>query len=359
MTEPEDAALHAAVERALSQSIRGLREVRRDELDYDAFLAHRAVRRVHGYADADDGRVPWSLIEKITEGPHLAVPYLTDNGEREYAAYASGLLDDLAPAVRAPLVYGSAVDDHGRIVLWLEEIEHEGGRPLGADALLAAARDLGGLSGRWLGEDLGATWLFRGWIERHSQPQNVVAGLATVRRRSPQVVERLGWRLEAAEQLILGQRRVREVLEALPQTLCHHDAVGANVFRAAGRTVLIDWESVGPGTVGADLASLLFSPRRGDARSAVVIEQFEAAVAAYTEAVAAEATTPVPAADIRRGVDAAIALRWKLIVDVADSMERGEASRRGSLPDESPEDALEDHLMLVDVLLAAAARVLD
>lgn len=62
--------------------------------------------------------------------------------------------------------------------------------------------------------------------------------------------------------------------------------------------------------------------------------------------------------EIRRGFDAAIALRWKLAVDVVASLERGEAPRRGSLPDEEPATAMEELLLLVDFLLATAGRVL-
>src|SRR3954454_11525824 len=289
MSDAAVVALREAVGRALSRDVLALDGVQHDALDYDAFLAHRAVSRIHGTALVDGELIPWSMIEKTTEGPHLAVPYLTDNGEREYQAYASGMLDDLAPAIRAPRVYGSAVEDDGRTVLWLEEIHHDGTRPLDPQSILAAACDLGGLAGRWLGRDLDAPWLFRGWIDRDAQPEAREAGLAALRRRNPDVVARLGDRLRSAERLVLEQGKVRAVLESVPQTLCHHDAVGANVFRSGSRTVLIDWESVGPGPVGADLASLLFSSvRRGDASMGVVAPILDDALAAYADGLRAE-----------------------------------------------------------------------
>lgn len=359
MSETAGPALLGAVGRALSRMPDTLDDVQHDALDYDAFLAHRAVRRVHGFALLQGERVPWAMIEKTTEGPHLAIPYLTDNGEREYQAYASGLLEDLAPGVRAPRVYGTAVEDDGRTVLWLEEIAHEGARPLDAETILEAARDLGGLAGHWVGRDLAEPWLFRGWITRHAQPESAERGLATVRRRHPAAVDRLGEdRLAATERLLLAQPAVRSVLEALPQTLCHHDAVGANVFRSNGRTVLIDWESVGPGPVGADLASLLFSSvRRGDASAFVVAPLLEEAFGAYLDGLHREARQ-IEEAQVRRGLDAAIALRWKLAVDVADGLERGDVPRRGSLPDEAPERAAEELLVLIDLLFASARRTL-
>lgn len=348
----------AAVGAALGGHVTELTNLRRTPLDYDAFLAHRTVTRVHGDAIVDGERVPWSLIEKHTDGPDLASPYLLDNGMRELKAYRSRLFDDMPPGIRAPRDYGTQLGPDGQIVLWLEEVHHKGSRPLDEDALLTVARHLGEMNGRWFGQEPVDSWLFTGWIDRHAQPEAVEQGLATLRRGHPNVVARLGNRVAATEQLILAQPRISDVLQSLPQTLCHHDAVGANVFRTDSATVLVDWESVGPGTVGADLASLLFSSvRRGDASARDMTSVLEDAVRSFTDGFRAEAPG-VKADDVRRGFDAAIALRWKLAVDVAAGLESGEAPRRGSLPDEAAESAVEELILLVDVLLASAARVL-
>ncbi|MGN6272670.1 MAG: phosphotransferase family protein [Protaetiibacter sp.] len=329
-------------------------EVQREGIDYDAFLAHRSVHRIRGTARSGGGQVEWSLVEKVTEGPASASPYLRANAERELAAYTSGMLASLAPGLRAPRLHGSRTDADGRITLWLEDIPMPA-RPLDADALLAAARDLGGLAGGWVARVPTAPWLFDGWIERHGQSGAIDAGLAVLRRRHPAVVARLGPRLGEIEALLLAQPRLRTLLEAAPQTLCHHDAVGANVFATTEGTVLIDWESVGGGAVGADLASLLFaSVRRGDANIAEVRAVWDDALAAYANA-CAEA---VSAQQVGRAFDAAIALRWKLAVDVAATLESGEPARRGSAPDEAPEQAMDELVALVDVLLDAARRAL-
>ncbi|WP_433875157.1 phosphotransferase family protein [Sinomonas atrocyanea] len=356
---PRGAILRLAVEAALGSEVEGLEDVRSEALDYDAFLAHRAVRRVRGHARVHGGRRPWFLIEKTTEGPGHADPYLLDNGAREFAAYPSGLLDDLAPRVRPPRLYGSHAGDDGKLVLWLEEVVHDGARPLDATSLLAAAQDLGAMAGGWHRRVPAEPWLFTGWIDRHSQPEAVPAGLATLSADSREVHALLGTRLAAGRALVAAQPRVRDILESLPQTLCHHDAVGANLFVSSGTTVLIDWESVGPGPVGADLASLLFSSvRRGDAMVSVVAAVLESAVSAYT-ASAREEDPSISRSDIRRGFDAAVALRWKLIADVAASIERGGPLRRGSLPDEPPADARTELVALTDLLLQAVDRVLD
>lgn len=352
-------ALRAAVSVAVGEPATALSEVRREPLEYDAFLSHRTVNRLRGQATVDGGSVPWSLVEKRTEGSALASPYLQDNARRELAAYTSGILDAIAPHLRAPRAWGTRLEPDGAITLWLEEIRHEGPRPLSAEAILVAARDLGGLSGRWFGRELREPWHLHGWIDRHGQSAAVADGRATLRRAHPSAVARLGRRLGLVERLILGQPRVREVLEALPQTLCHHDAVGANVFTTDANTVLIDWESVGPGAVGADLASLLFSSvRRGDASAEVVIPVVDDALLAYADGMRAEGAA-IDGAGVRQGFDAAIALRWKLAVDVVAGIGNGGDVRRGSLPDEASEVAMDQLVSLVDLLLASAARVLD
>ncbi len=151
---------------------------------------------------------------------------------------------------------------------------------------------------------------------------------------------------------------MRAVLEALPRTLCHHDATGANVFADDAGIVLIDWESVGPGPVGADLASLLSSSvRRGDASVADVTAVLDHAVVRYVSGLDATGSAAQPDV-VRRGLDAAIALRWKLAADLVAALDAGSAMRRGSLPDEPADRAQAELTALLDVLLAAAGRVL-
>lgn len=332
-------------------------DVRREPLEYDAFLAHRTVSRLRGISRVDGLEVPWSVIEKSTDLAR-ASHYLRDNAEREFQAYASGLLDELGPAVRAPRLVGSRASDGGELTLLLEEVVHDGPRPLDAPALLTAAHDLGTMAGRWCGRVPGEPWLFTGWVDRHSQPEAVATAQRTLSAPSAEAAAQLGDLVPAALRLIEAQPRLRTILESLPQTLCHHDAVGANVFSSSGQTVLIDWESIGPGPVGADLASLLFSSvRRGDARASVVTAIIDDAVAAYLAGVREQSPAVTPR-EVRIGFDAAVCLRWKLIADLATAIETGSPARRGSLPHESPERAHDELVRLSDLLLASARRAL-
>ncbi|MFT7767073.1 phosphotransferase family protein [Clavibacter tessellarius] len=359
MDDGRDAGRRDAVADLLGRPVSALEGVRREPLEYDAFLAYRTVTRIRGTAVVDGGaRLPWSLVEKRTEGPQLAVPYLVANGARELAAYRSGLLDRLPPGIRAPRAHGTRRDADGGVTLWLEEVRHAADRPLDPATLLDAAGALGLVAGRWLGRPPEDPWLFTGWIDRHAQPEAAASGARTLAAHGPRATALLGARIPAAARLLAGQDRVRSALEALPRTLCHHDATGANVFADGDGIVLIDWESVGPGPIGADLASLLFSSvRRGDAAVVDVSAVLDEAVARYGSGIRAAGGT-VPPGVVRRGLDAAIALRWKLAADLVAAIDPGSAMRRGSLPDEPADRAQAELTALLDLLLASAGRVL-
>ena len=225
-----------------------------------------------------------------------------------------------------------------------------------------AARHLGRLAGTWLGRVPAESWLFTGWIERHSQPEAVERDLARLPDlRQPNAVEsRVGFPVAEAIELIELQSAVASVLRLLPQTLCHHDAVGANVF-PRGRdgiveTVLIDWEMVGPGPVGADLASLLFaSARRGDVPVSIVHDSIAPGVAAYAEGMR-DAGRPSDPETIAHGFHAAVALRWSLARDVILAVDAGTPVFRGSAMSEPPEVALDELISLTRVLRDSAAN---
>ncbi len=63
-------------------------------------------------------------------------------------------------------------------------------------------------------------------------------------------------------------------------------------------------------------------------------------------------------ASVRLGVDAAITLRWKLLVDLAVALEQGTPIRRGSAPQEASDAATDELMLLSGILEAAADRVL-
>lgn len=360
MRQPTRPALEPTVERLVGRSIDRVGDVRRDPLEYDAFLAGRTLVRVRGVAESAGRPLPWTFIEKVTDSPSTVSAYLYDNGLRELRAYRSGLLDDLAPGLHAPALLASDDGPDGRLTLWIEDLAADGRPPITFDVLVRAARHLGRLAGRWAGRVPPHDWLFRGWIDRHRQPHAVEEGAMVVAaaRDDDAVDARIGRRLREALRMIEDQEAFATVLARLPATLCHHDAVAANVFarRRGGQdeTVLIDWESVGPGPIGADLASLLFSSaRRGDITARWLPELLPAALAAYHDGLS-EAGAPAPADEVALGLHASIALRWTLVRDIVTSMSNARPIFRGSAPHEQPEEAMDELLELVEHLLSSA-----
>ncbi|HEX2221442.1 MAG TPA: phosphotransferase [Candidatus Limnocylindria bacterium] len=356
------AELHDAVSRVLRRPVTRVRGVRREELDYDAFLAGRSVSRIRGTAVVDGAEASWSFIEKVTEAPRVASAYLYDNGAREFAAYRSGLLEDLAPGLVAPAALRTHRSAGGTLTVWIEDLTGGDRRPLTGAELLTAARHLGRMAGRWRGRVPDDPWLFRGWVERHSQPEAVASGLAMLDGEAArtEVESRLGRSLEDARLLITDQPAIAAAMASLPQTLCHHDAVAANVFARVRdglpETVLIDWESIGPGPAGADLASLLFSSaRRGDFGAEIVPALLPAALEAYADGIA-EMGNRIDPSELRLGVFAAIALRWTLVRDVVRVLLGASTARRGSAPAESPAQALDELIALTAVLFEAATH---
>ncbi len=356
--------LTSLVESAIRLPVENLVEVHREPLAYDAFLAGRSLTRVSGVAIVRAGRVPWSLIEKVTEPPGVASEYQYDNGMRELLAYRSGILAEQVPGFAAATAYATAELDDGTLVLRLEDLA---GADVAwsAETFMGAARHLGRFAGRWLGRVPEHAWLFREWIHRHSQPQALAEGTRIV-------LEHLGDAglgrpaVEDGARLLADQPRFRAALERLPQTLCHHDAVKANLFTrlrdGVPETVAIDWEMVGPGTVGADLASLLFSSvRRGDMASSWLPDLTPRALTAYGAGLA-DMGAPIDPETIRLGFSAAIALRWSLLRDVVVARTTpGAMVFRGSAMAESPETALDELIALTGYLLETAevARTFD
>lgn len=355
MTEP---LVPRAVAALLGAAPDQVTVVERALVAYDPFLAGRRVSRVRGTAVVGGERRDWSLVEKVTDPPGTASPYLRSLADRELAAYRSGGLADDVPGFRPARLHAFGVGGDGTTTLLLEDIG-PGERWTPATYVLAA-RHLGRFAGRWLGRVPRHPWLFPDWARHHSQLPALAEGTRLVQQHLADPPPELRDVTYADARLLLdGQRRFHHVLERLPQAVCHHDAVRSNLFGRSGtegaETVAIDWELVGPGAVGADLVSLLFaSVRRGDLDVEVLEEVVEAAVDSHVAGVH-DMGADVARDAVRTALRYATCLRWTLLRDVLVAAAEGDrAFNRGTAAHEPPAEARHQLMALARFLVREA-----
>jgi hypothetical protein len=364
VSEADDArTLTPLVQRVLSDATAQLVDWHRAPLHYSAFLPGRSLELFTGRARSHGTTCDWSLVRKHVRPP--ASPESDSYGwQREVLAYQSGLLSDLPGHLVAPraLDVKRASDE---ATLWLEYVTdaYDGPWPLPAYAL--AARHLGQFNGAYLaGRPLPPDpWLRQDWATWQSEPDRAAAMRASVAALLDQPAVQQTFAPSVAgrtRQLLSDQRHFVDVLARLPQTLCHHDASRANLFArqtASGtrETVAIDWEEVGPGAVGTDLATLVFGTlRRGqvDVRDAAVLDElaFDGYIAGLQDA----GWQGRPGL-VRLGYAAAVALRWSLLVStlhvLGSEHDRAQLSQRWGL---SPDRLVDQWTSLTNVLLDRA-----
>ncbi|RAV14468.1 aminoglycoside phosphotransferase [Paenibacillus contaminans] len=220
------------------------------------------IYRVEGFASADAGIIPWSIIVKIVRpDDERQDPAHYNYWRREALAYRSGLLARLPAGLRAPICYAVEEREDGSIRLWLEDIRGNQDEAWDDGQFAYAAGELGRLQGHFLQKESLAdeTWLNRAWLRswvsqcRRFQPWTpgkTAAGFYTDNR-----IEHLAERFNLANGLF---DEWVSALERLPRTLAHQDFYQDNLLilhDAAGRKelVAIDWQFASVSGVGEDL----------------------------------------------------------------------------------------------------------
>jgi hypothetical protein len=235
------------------------------------------VFRVHGQAAHNGFTRPWSVVVKVLRSPagmtmpggYVIPPDIAEDAtrfsywRREERAYASGLLDTLGDAVRAPRCWGSLERPDGSVWLWLEQIA-----PVASEWTAAHYASLARRLGRFNGDNLAPrrapqAWMSQSWLR--SWLDTAIAGYV------PFIQDRNLWRhpamQEAAEHhlqerlLALWDDRhaLLDALDHLPHAFAHLDAMRGNVFSrgASEPPVLLDWGFAGMAPVGAELTALV------------------------------------------------------------------------------------------------------
>ena len=231
--------------------------------------------RVAGTATAGSRRpVEWTTVVKVLTLDPLSFQSIStdqtswDYWKREWHVYQSAWQQQLPGPLVAPrcLATGEILAETGEELAWIamEDLKAIDSRPWAAGHFREVARHIGifngdYLDGRpmpvdpWLSHD----WL-RGWTEQ-AEPllellprvsSHPVAG----RIFTPDVIDDL-------MELWIVREKLYEVLDQLPQTLCHNDVFPRNLFlRGDGRaeqSVAIDWAFCGQAPVGQELAVLV------------------------------------------------------------------------------------------------------
>lgn len=217
--------------------------------------------------------MPWSAVLKWTDSPATTPTAPIERARREALAYRSGFLD-LTDGLRVPRAYEIVLAEDGLVALWLEDIRATGPEQWPLEMYATAAHTLGRFNGTFLVRPLpNHPWLVTDWAARQSEPLDMAVALAEIARHASDDRARRGLGDDIgqrAARMLQDQPRFIADLARLPQTLCHHDAARSNLIarqRDDGATeiVAIDWESTGPGPVGAEIATLVSaSLRKGD-----------------------------------------------------------------------------------------------
>jgi hypothetical protein len=334
---------------------------------YYMFLPRRLVARCSGQAQVEGALVPWSMVLKLSHRPDSTVDTRSDYREREVLAYQSGLLSDLPGPLVAPRALAVIAGAESESWLWLEDVADSYGGQWPPAQYRHAAYHLGLFNGAYLvGRPIPTfSWLVPHWPELHSEPAKIPPALAEIETLAadPRVRHVFPAPMAAQmPQLLRDQARFMAILDRLPHTLCHHDASQANLFARMGasgemQTVAIDWESLGPGTAGAEIATLVFGTvRRGLFPADQVADLSEDVFAGYLQGL--RDTGWQGNADlVRLGYTAAVALRWFLLHGTLRALTGLKAqARRGQALHENEEQALHQFILLSTFLLVCAAE---
>jgi hypothetical protein len=220
-----------------------------------------AVYRLQGSVDAGGRARRWSLILKVVRpDARFDEPQGYNYWKREVQAYRSGLFQKLPAQVAAPYCYGVGERPDGSVWVWLEDVDDPEGHPWSLERYAQVARGLGQFNGAYLaGRSLpDNAWITRDWLHKYLEHAAPMVAFVRQHPTHPLVLSMLpGIALPLTLALWEERTRMLRVLDGLPQTFCHQDAFGRNLFYRRGQVVALDWGYAGIAPVGAELAPLI------------------------------------------------------------------------------------------------------
>ena len=341
---PFDAAeIALVVERALGKpaSLEGLEITRLGEVANAS--ATGGLWRVRS------ARGAWSVVVKILRHSEAGHRHWLSSSDvrdpmywkREARVLASGVLAG-APGVTPPRCFGVFDGEGETSRRWMEDVSGEAAVGWEESRYFLAARHLGELQGYYLarGAPPDEPWLSRQWLRAYVERRKDMFAIIDVKEAWSSSLVKLafeGDRSESIRQLWDARHRTLDLLEALPQTLCHHDYWSKNLFSRPSpggtETVAIDWAYSGLGAPGEDLATLtvdtLWDFFLRASKHVLTLEQ--GVFASYVEGLRSQA--PVDATLIRFAYAAATSLKYlwgcaDLLFLAVDKDARERVSRR-------------------------------
>jgi len=220
-----------------------------------------SIYRLQGSGIVEDVDRNWSLILKII---HPEAQFDDPLGyrywKREIQAYQSSLLHELPGQVTAPHCYDINEKSDGSVWIWLEDIQGEGEHPWSIEQYARVARQLGQFNGAYLVDRPlpGDTWITRDWLRKYLHHAAPMVEFILQNPAHPTVQLMLpGITLPLMLAVWEEHPRMLKVLDELPQTFCHQDAFGRNLFYHGEQVIAIDWGYAGIAPLGAELAPLI------------------------------------------------------------------------------------------------------
>ena len=248
------------------------------------------VYLIHGEATTLTGtRLPYRLVLKNQKKWERFGD--SNSWRREYDLYASDLASTFTPDFHWPACYHAELHEE-ETHIYMEAIEGVSGLNLTGDMYEKAAYELGKFQGTCLAEKpvalqnitnlsrldyLKQCYLrYRTWPEVYDYVRSSDCDL-------PKHLCEMMIDLDARSEEIFEQ------IETLPVVLCHRDFWVTNIFYVDGKIVLIDWDTVGYGFLGEDIASLIAD----EADVEHLVEYYDRCVQAYYKGFSEAAPRPV------------------------------------------------------------------
>jgi hypothetical protein len=205
----------------------------------------------------------WRLMMAEPDDPALQSHPLY--WKREALAYQSGWLEELPGGLRAPRCLATDEKPDGAVWLWLEDVRGQFASEWTRERYTRAAHSLGRFNGAYAAGQAKAPF---GWLAKIGSPRGVIEANAWIEGvvRAPGTWEHPLLRKIFPSSLMRrlpefweARHGLLDVLERLPQTVCHQDAWPDNAFFPGNSNEalgLLDWAYTGWSVLGSDLADL-------------------------------------------------------------------------------------------------------